>query len=269
MMYGSVGGEEGALQAGDTARRRQRLLAGALGSVGAAACLLAVLLSGVRGWGSEQDGGPGGGAAAWGHGSAWGVLAESGTVSARPQQLGAARSSLFEPGYEANGGGGAGDLTWLAGGKILPVEWTEPEGVDYHVQVEVVMESQDPECKVFADWVLTQVVGAPGIMDIIHLSMTPFGFGKASNGDGTSPDVELGPDKKGEMHYNVTFKGGKPPEFICEHGPSECEGNVLLACTQDLYPASAQWFRVNMCIQSRTCADGEAPTADAFAHTGA
>ena len=140
--------------------------------------------------------------------------------------------------------------------------------MDYNVKVEVVMESQDPECKIFADWVLQQVVGAPGILDIVNLSMIPFGFGRASNGDGTAPDVEKNKDKEGAVRYNVTFKGGAPPEFVCEHGPSECEGNVLLACTQELYPKSEQWFRVNMCIQSRTCAEGEAPTQDAIAHTG-
>jgi len=67
---------------------------------------------------------------------------------------------------------------------------------------------------------------------------------------------------------NVTLKSGWPA-FLCEHGPSECEGNAIMSCVQSLYPNLQQWFRVDACMMARTCADGEAPLVDAVAHTGA
>jgi len=103
---------------------------------------------------------------------------------------------------------------------------------------------------------------------IINLMMFPWGQCSVYNKNIQRPvnvDVEY-------IHNytatNVTLRSGWPA-FLCEHGPSECEGNAIMSCVAALYPKIEQWFRVNACIVARTCADGEAPLVDSVAHTGA
>jgi hypothetical protein len=267
------GGES--LQSVELRPRRARLLAATLGATGAALFLTLLVLGAGHGT-SSRSWRPDGMVQGFVHTHAWGVLTESGADHGTPgalpglQQGGEAAGAALSrtEGTTALGLDGSSGMTWLAAAApgnvpIKPVDWNPPEGIDYKVKLEVIVESQDPNCKVFTDWVLSQVVDSPGMLDIIDLKMTPWGFGRASNGDGTAPDVQA--DK---THYSVTFKNSQPPKFLCEHGPSECEGNALMACTQALYPKVQQWFRVNMCIQSRACAGNEAPTYDAIAHTG-
>jgi len=151
---------------------------------------------------------------------------------------------------------------------LQEVDFTPPKGFDYKVPVEVYMESQGQASKLFTEWVLVQVVGAPGMTSIINLMMFPWGQCHIINTDLTRPvnvDVEY---IDNYTATNVTLRSGWPA-FLCEHGPSECEGNAIMSCVTALYPKIEQWFRVNACIVSRTCADGEAPLVDSVAHTGA
>jgi hypothetical protein len=151
---------------------------------------------------------------------------------------------------------------------LQEVDFTPPEGFDVHVPVEVYLESQGQASKLFIEWVLVQVVGAPGMTSIINLLMFPWGECSVINKHIERPvnvDVEY---IDNYTATNVTLRSGWPA-FLCEHGPSECEGNAIMSCVAAIYPDLQQWFRVNACIMARTCADGEAPLVDAVAHTGA
>lgn len=167
---------------------------------------------------------------------------------------------------EAPSGGAGGAATTHV--PLMEVDFTPPDGVDYKIPVEVYMESQGQASKLFAEWVLVQVVGAPGMISIINLLMFPWGKCSVINKHIERPvnvEVEY---LNNYTATNVTLRSGWPA-FLCEHGPSECEGNAIMSCVEALYPNLAQWFRVNACIMARTCADGEAPLVDAVAHTGA
>ena len=97
------------------------------------------------------------------------------------------------------------------------------------------MSSQGQASKLFTEWVLVQVVGAPGMTSIIHLMMFPWGQCSIVNKDIKRPvnvDVEY---INNYSATNVTLRSGWPA-FLCEHGPSECEGNAIMSCVQALYP---------------------------------
>ena len=171
---------------------------------------------------------------------------------------------------EPAGDGGDGGNQPLKKGHVplQEVDFTPPAGFDYKVLVEVYMESQGQASKLFTEWVLVQVVGAPGMTSIINLMMFPWGQCSIINRDIKRPvsvDVEY---IDNYTATNVTLRSGWPA-FLCEHGPSECEGNAIMSCVQALYPELEQWFRVDACIVARACADGEAPLVDSVAHTGA
>ena len=156
----------------------------------------------------------------------------------------------------------------LEPGGIVEVDFKPPDNVDFRIPVEVYLESQGRASKMFTQWVLVQVVGAPGMTSIINLLMFPWGKCSVINKDIKRPvDVDVA-YLDNYTATNVTLKSGWPA-FLCEHGPSECEGNAIMSCVSALYPDLTQWFRVNACIMARTCADGEAPLADSVAHTGA
>ena len=169
---------------------------------------------------------------------------------------------------EKNSEGNAGSPSERPVVPLQEVDFMPPEGIDYKVPVEVYMESQGQASKLFTEWVLVQVVGAPGMVSIINLLMFPWGQCSVINKDIKRPvnvDVEY---LDNYTSTNVTLRSGWPA-FLCEHGPSECEGNAIMSCVNALYPDLRQWFRVDACIVARTCADGEAPLVDAVAHTGA
>eukprot|EP00961_Rhodomonas_salina_P231210 3123077-Rhodomonas_salina.1 len=150
---------------------------------------------------------------------------------------------------------------------LQEVEFKTPQGVDYKVDVEVYMESQDPSSQIFTEWVLVQVIGAPGLLDIIRLRMIPWGQAKLVDTGKGKPKYTV---TRHANFTNVTLDPQSPsPSFLCIHGPSECEGNVWISCIQELYPDILRWFRVTTCIQARSCANGQAPSIDSVAHTGA
>eukprot|EP00286_Rhodomonas_abbreviata_P005763 CAMPEP_0181320188 /NCGR_PEP_ID=MMETSP1101-20121128/17985_1 /TAXON_ID=46948 /ORGANISM="Rhodomonas abbreviata, Strain Caron Lab Isolate" /LENGTH=407 /DNA_ID=CAMNT_0023427865 /DNA_START=281 /DNA_END=1501 /DNA_ORIENTATION=+ len=189
------------------------------------------------------------------------------SFSSGPNNISAAKGGgVFQKGH----GSQVDQLSWLAGGgnqiPLQAVDFKTPDGVDYHVDVEVYMESQDPSSQIFTEWVLVQVVGAPGLLDIVRLKLIP--WGQAALIDTGKGKAVYTVEQQGNF-TNVTLDpSGPPPSFLCQHGPSECEGNVWMSCVQELYPDVLQWFRVTTCIQARSCVEGQAPTVDSVAHTG-
>uniref|UniRef100_A0A7S0TV25 Uncharacterized protein n=2 Tax=Hemiselmis andersenii TaxID=464988 RepID=A0A7S0TV25_HEMAN len=175
------------------------------------------------------------------------------------------QSGFVHHGSMLAGGGvnssGAVHLQSSPEGPLAPVKFEPPTGTDYKVKVEVFVESQSPRCKLYTEWVLGEVVRSQGMLDIMNLSIVPWGKTRLLQKDG-KPTVVVG---QGE----ATKFEGPEPQFLCEHGPSECEGNAWMACIQQLYPDVHQWFRVLSCMLTRTCAEGETPAHDSVAHTGA
>ncbi|EKX44324.1 hypothetical protein GUITHDRAFT_139864 [Guillardia theta CCMP2712] len=162
------------------------------------------------------------------------------------------------------------DTTSAQGKKVIPlrhVSFSPPEGVDYHVDVDVYMESQGRASQMFVEWVLMPVIEAPGMKDIVRLHLYPSGNTLVKDMDPKVPSVVKVDGSNSTEDVNITLESGFP-EFFCEHGPSECVGNAILSCVEDAYPALEDWFPVSSCIIVRTCADGEVPLIDSVAHTG-
>jgi len=97
---------------------------------------------------------------------------------------------------EEPAGDGDGESNQASKKRHVPlqeVDFTPPAGFDYKVLVEVYMESQGQASKLFTEWVLVQVVGAPGMTSIINLMMFPWGQCSIINRDIKRPvsvDVE-------------------------------------------------------------------------------
>jgi hypothetical protein len=127
------------------------------------------------------------------------------------------------------------------------------------VKVDLYLESQDRATQVLTEWVLIPVVGSTDVDQILDLKVHAWGNAQLLNQD----DSVLTADVNIEA---VLAKG--VPKFLCEHGPSECEGNAWINCLQDLYPDMHQWFRVFSCMETLSCSDVQAPVRDSIVGTG-
>ena len=58
---------------------------------------------------------------------------------------------------------------------------------------------------------LTELLSVPGIYSVANFKLYPFGNGKI-------------------------YRNGKDITFTCQHGESECQGNIIATCALDLYP---------------------------------
>lgn len=146
-------------------------------------------------------------------------------------------------------------------GPLESVHFQAPEGKEYRVQVEFFFEIQSHATKMFTEWVLVEVVNAAGMKEVMNLKMVPWGNTKIVQSDG-KPIVVSGDG-------NATKFEGGGPKFLCQHGPSECEGNTYLSCISDMYPDIDQWFSVETCMITSSCAEGESPASDSVVATGA
>jgi len=139
-------------------------------------------------------------------------------------------------------------------GPFVPVAGVEK------VKVEIYLESQDRATQVLTEWVIGPVVGSPDIDKILELKIFAWGNARLLN-----PDDSV---SSADVNIEAVLKRGTP-KFLCEHGPSECEGNAWINCLQDLYPDLHQWFRVFTCMETLSCSDAQAPVRDSIVGTGA
>ena len=147
-------------------------------------------------------------------------------------------------------------------GALKPVRVRKDVAEKLKVRVEFYFESQSRSSKMFVEWVLVNVVSAQGMSDIMGIDMIPWGNTRlVGTLDNTKPLV-VSKDENG-THFT-----GSEPQFLCPHGPSECEGNVYLACLNEMYKGEQEAFAVETCIITSTCADGESPASDSIVATG-
>ena len=136
--------------------------------------------------------------------------------------------------------------------------FTPVAGVD-KVKVEIYLESQDRATQVLTEWVFVPVVGSTDVDKILDIKLYAWGNSRLLDQDNhvLSADVNI----------EAVLKKGTP-KFLCEHGPSECEGNAWISCLQDQYPDIHQWFRVFTCMETLSCSDVQAPVKDSIVGTG-
>jgi hypothetical protein len=139
-------------------------------------------------------------------------------------------------------------------GPFVPVAGVEK------VNVEIYLESQDRATQVLTEWVIGPVVGSADIDKILDLKIFAWGNSRLLNEDDSVSSANV--------NIEAVLKRGTP-KFLCEHGPSECEGNAWINCLQDLYPDLHQWFRVFTCMETLSCSDAQAPVRDSIVGTGA
>ena len=126
------------------------------------------------------------------------------------------------------------------------------------VKVDIYLESQDRATQVLTEWVLVPVVGSTDVDKILDLKVYAWGNSRLLNQDNSVSSANV----------NIEAVLSKGPKFLCEHGPSECEGNAWINCLQDLYPDVHQWFRVFTCMETLSCSDVQAPVRDSIVGTG-
>jgi interferon gamma-inducible protein 30 len=79
------------------------------------------------------------------------------------------------------------------------------------VLIELFYEAECPYCTRFMGNQLLNLIQVPGIFEITQFQLYPFGNGKI-------------------------YRNGRDVSFTCQHGESECQGNIIATCAIDLYP---------------------------------
>ena len=149
---------------------------------------------------------------------------------------------------------------------------TGTDNNDKKVLVKMYMESECPACRKFATTYLSDIVNAPGMLDIMDIEFIPFGFAKIYRP--LTPE-ELKVDPSGSQQENLLnhtsqlltmldkFNQPWEPEpqmrTLCHHGEDECEGNGWETCLQDIVPSPKDFLPVFHCMESRSCAEGLKP----------
>ena len=141
------------------------------------------------------------------------------------------------------------------------------------VKVTMFMESRCPGCRHFSLTTLKELLQTPGMDKIVDFHAVSWGWARVL----TPPTPEQ--IQKNDTHGNIVnetlpllsllravsdpFNKEKTPpfSFTCQHGFSECQGNAIEACLQDVAPAYPTFFPVLDCIEARTCAEGMKPPA--------
>lgn len=108
------------------------------------------------------------------------------------------------------------------------------------------------------------------MMDIMHLELVPFGFGKiirplTHDELAADPNTTINLLNQTSKLLPILDQFAQPwnptPDLkiLCQHGESECAGNAWEACIQDVAPNNEVNFPILHCIESRSCAEGIKP----------
>ena len=156
--------------------------------------------------------------------------------------------------------------TQLAEEVPVPPPGERPE-TNEKVHVSMYMESRCPGCRHWSTTVLKEVFEAPGMADIVDFHAVAWGWGQVVEAP-TAAQMARNETAGNRVNTTVSLLSllqslgsadtseTAPFRFSCQHGWSECQGNALEACLQDVAPETARFFPVFDCIESRTCAEG-------------
>ncbi len=136
------------------------------------------------------------------------------------------------------------------------------------VQVDFYGEALCPYCEKFLTKDLSALYDSGFLSKYVEFRYIPYGNAKVVDGQvcaryGLPPNSRKLP----EIPVDVAARSGvcpphptlrcpvhtkvpPPPQTVCQHGPVECQGNVLLNCVMHLYPALDQWYPFARCVES-------------------
>jgi hypothetical protein len=135
------------------------------------------------------------------------------------------------------------------------------------VQLSMFMESRCPGCRHWSTTVLKEVLESPGMADIVDFHAVAWGWGTVLEAP-TAAQMARNDTSGNKVNTTGSLlsllqslgspdaKAGPPFRFKCQHGWTECQGNALEACLQDVAPETSKFFPMFDCIESRTCAEG-------------
>jgi len=109
-------------------------------------------------------------------------------------------------------------------------------------KVEIFYESQCPDCHDFFIDTLESIVNDSELQGRLHLTLYPYGFARMLTRENVSEGYMY-------WHNRAPF-----PIVVCQHGESECFGNMIQACAIDELQTSARYVPFISCMAKKNSA---------------